>query len=522
MSANGEPPLRPLLVPAGIALMLVSISLARPVSESPGLVSSLQIAAGLLLAATLGIAALAHRSGRVLRIRFVPVRAHWVQILMHASLYAGWAPFFPAVVEHVPHIATQILFYYAFDLLLSWSRRDEARTGFGPIPIVGSVNLFLWFRDDWFLLQFAMLAAGVVAKEFLVWEREGRRSHVFNPSSFPLFLVCTALWIGGGDGLTFAGEIAGTQGEVPYGWLGIFLLALVVQSLFAVTLVTLGALVSLYLANAVFTAWTGVYAWVDVGIPVAVYLGCHFLITDPATSPRTERGRAVFGALYGLAVFVLYVWLREVGGPAYYDKLLCVPFLNLLVRRLDRLGGALAGGSKNLAHVGGAVLLYLFFIRTGFLGESHPGQRIAFWEQACSESRWHGCEAQASLLEQACHAGEWPRCGQYARLQEAGTGVPRDRADAGYHYTLACQRGVDSACAAIPRFRVEGGDDALREACNAGRGLSCLVLGTLETGTLGGPVDAAGAEARFHRACELDVPEACEFLDARAVAEPGR
>jgi len=47
-------------------------------------------------------------------------------------------------------LAAQLAFAYAFDMLLSWSRRDSYGLGFGPFPIIFSTNLFLWFRDDWF------------------------------------------------------------------------------------------------------------------------------------------------------------------------------------------------------------------------------------------------------------------------------------------------------------------------------------------------------------------------------------
>ena len=71
--------------------------------------------------------------------------------------------------------------------------------------------------------------------------------------------------------------------------------------------------------------------FVDSEIPSAVFLGLHLLVTDPSTSPRTPLGRAIFGVLYGLGVFALYALLGALGLPTFYDKLLCVPLLNLAV-----------------------------------------------------------------------------------------------------------------------------------------------------------------------------------------------
>ena len=62
----------------------------------------------------------------------------------------------------------------------------------------------------------------------------------------------------------------------------------------------------------------------------------HLLVTDPSTSPRTPLGRVIFGVSYGLGVFGLYSLLGSMGMPTFYDKLLCVPILNLLVPAIDR------------------------------------------------------------------------------------------------------------------------------------------------------------------------------------------
>jgi len=443
------------------------------------------------------------------------VTAHWVQTGVHLAIYTAWAREWNEVLRHAPHMAAQIVFYYAFDLLLTWWRRDPARTGFGPIPIVGSVNLFLWFRDESFWLQFGLLAVGALAKELVHWEREGRRTHIFNPSSFPLFFVCAVLWATNGDHLTWAREIAVTQGLVPHVWLILFALGLVVQSLFATTLVTLASVVTLYVLNLAYTQATGVFCWVDVGIPAAIFLGCNFLVTDPATSPRTARGRAAFGALYGISIFGLYLWLRGVDGPGYYDKLLCVPVLNLMVRRLDRLGGPAPRGGTNLGWLAVACGVFGVLYGTHFLGPGHPGKDLAFWETACEQGRWHACNSYGELLDSACQEGDWERCEAYAKVLDAGVRVERNRPAAGYHLALACQEGVESACARIPEFLATGGADALADACDAGDGLSCLVLGTLWSGDEAGPPDAGRdrrARQRITRACELGVREACEFL----------
>ena len=65
------------------------------------------------------------------------------------------------------------------------------------VPVVFSTNLFLWFRDDWFYLQFVMIAVGFAAKELIRWNKDGRRTHIFNPSSFALTIFSVSLLASG-------------------------------------------------------------------------------------------------------------------------------------------------------------------------------------------------------------------------------------------------------------------------------------------------------------------------------------
>ena len=102
------------------------------------------------------------RSGRTLTYEFVPRRVHWVQMIMHSSVYAYWGWYWREVYHEIPLILSQVAFLYVLDMLVCWSRRDKWILGFGPFPIIFSTNLFLWFRDDWFYLQFVMVALIVV------------------------------------------------------------------------------------------------------------------------------------------------------------------------------------------------------------------------------------------------------------------------------------------------------------------------------------------------------------------------
>ena len=313
------------------------------VNANPPLNGSFLSAAGLLLAGLCTLWWNVIRTGRTLTFEFVPRPVHWVQMIMHSSVYAYWGWYWREVYHEIPLIAAQIVFLYVLDMLVCWFRREKWILGFGPIPIILSMNLFLWFRDDWFYLQFVMIAIIVFGKEFVKWKRDGHLTHVFNPSAFALFLTSIVLLATRSTPITWGAEISTTFNNPPNIYLEIFLLGLVVQGLFSVTLVTLSSAAMLFVLNVVYLGSTGMYRFIDFNIHPAVFLGLHLLVTDPATSPRKNFGKPIFGAAYGAGVFAVFSLLDSLGQPTFYDKLLCVPVLNLTVRALDRASIAVSG-----------------------------------------------------------------------------------------------------------------------------------------------------------------------------------
>ena len=317
------------------------MSLAPRVQSNAVLAGSFQAAAAALAIwqAVLWLRLRAEPAGRSFQVVLRP--QHYLQAAVQLSVFLYWGYFWRPVYDHAWLLVAQLLFAYAFDLLLAWSRRERYVLGFGPFPIIFSTNLFLWFRDDWFYLQFVMLAAGFMGKEFVRWRRDGRSTHIFNPSAFSLGLFSLILLATGTTDLTWGQDIASTLTLAPRIYLFLFLIGLVVMYAFSITLVAGSAAIVLFGSSALYSAVTGVPYFIDSEIPSAVFLGLHLLVTDPSTSPRTPLGKTIFGALYGAGVFALYALLGVMGLPTFYDKLLCVPLLNLSVQQIDRLAAAL-------------------------------------------------------------------------------------------------------------------------------------------------------------------------------------
>ena len=334
------PPARALALPFAFTLVLAAFATAGSVQQQPRLLWAIWGAAGALLVWTALLHAGARRSRRTFALDVVLRKQHYVQACAQLSVYLYWGWYWREVYDSAHLIAAQLAFAYAFDMLLTWSRRERYTLGFGPFPIIFSINLFMWFKPDWFALQFLMVAVGFAVKDLVRWNKEGRRTHIFNPSSFPLGLFALGLIVTGTTGITWGPEIAVTQIFPPHIYLLIFLASLPAQLLFGVAAMTMSAVATTWLFILGYYALTGSHFFSPAAlgggaVPIAAFLGMHLLFNDPSTSPRTELGRVIFGVLYGLSVIALFGLLESAGIPTHYDKLLAVPVLNLLIKAID-------------------------------------------------------------------------------------------------------------------------------------------------------------------------------------------
>jgi hypothetical protein len=389
-----------------------------------------------------------------------PPRAqHYVQSMCQLSVYAYWGWYWAPVYDFAWLLVAQLAFAYTFDMLLSWSRRGSFLLGFGPFPIIFSTNLFLWFKDDWFYLQFLLIAVGFLGKEFVKWEREGRRVHIFNPSAFCLGLFSFVLIATDTTHLTWGQEIATTLSLAPYIYVFLFAVGLVVMYFFSITPVAASAAATLFGCSALYWAATGTPYFLDSEIPSAVFLGLHLLVTDPSTSPRTPFGRVIFGVLYGLGVFGLYSALWAAGAPTFYDKLLCVPLLNLSVPLIDRGVRAMGSnavvrmlglegplGRHNLAHMGTWILFFTAMAAIGSTDGMHRGDSVPFWQQACAEGRRNACARLLQVETTYCTDNAGWACNELGRHYIEGSIVAPDRERALGYFSRACEARFQAGC----------------------------------------------------------------------------
>ena len=450
---------------AAVAGALAGFGFLDVVSYDPAFQWSFFAPGAALLAWSALLFGTAQRRGRSLILQVSLRKQHYVQACAQLAVFAYWGWHWRTVYDLAFLIAAQIVFAYAFTMLLSWSRGNSHTLGFGPFPVILSINLFLWFRDEWFYLQFLLVALGFLAKEFIRWDKDGRRVHVFNPSSFPLAVFSLGLILTGTSDLTWGQDIAISQFYPPQIYLVLFLVSLPGQYHFGVASMTMSAVAASYLFGLLYFASTGVYFFYDSYIPIAVFLGMHLLFTDPSTAPRTELGRICFGVLYGLGTAALYVVLGRAGVPTFYDKLLLVPVLNLSIQLLDRVARSRwAGGfdravlgrwreprQRNLAWMAVWAGLFLVMSAAQGVGDRHPGQWVPFWQQACTEGRPYACPYLADMQLRFCRSGSAWACNEagvlHVALARSGEDARRlDPLDAAGALQQGCDSGFELAC----------------------------------------------------------------------------
>jgi TPR repeat protein len=477
-------------------------------------------------------------------------RPHWVQVLMHSTIFVYWGMHVELVRDMAPLILAQIPLAYSLDLLISWTRGRPWLVGVGPIPIIGSINLFLWFKDEGYAWQLVMVALAFVGKELLQWGRGEERRHIFNPSALALSLVSLVLLFTHSSSVTWGQEISTRLLVAPHMFEVIFGVGLVVQLLFGVGFTTAAAALTAWGLGALWYRMSGEWAFVDTAIPISVFLGMNLLITDPATSPRNAVGKALFGALYGALTLPLVVLLPLWGQPSFYDKLLQVPLCNLLAPPLERFGakietwwGAtpfrwLTMNNMGLAVMWGGAFLVM---RPELL--NHPGSRPETWKARCAKGEGRACVYLRHTLEKGCGLNKPERCAQLAESLSDPEALDRNEPRATLLFQKACQLGQQSSCLRhrmsmiktfsqldpqsqgaqgakkpqvdesmnAPMIGQVSEDEAIGLACEGGQPLACLALARQLTQGQVAPNPTRLAWA-FERACELSDPRGCVNL----------
>lgn len=502
---------------------LASVLLLPRVHTTPGLLWAFVGAIALLG----GWALTLKLSGRALAVEPWLRKPHYIQAGVQGGVYLYWALYWPQVQAQIPLILAQIPFLMLLEACVSWTKGRRYRLGFSAVPIVGSTNLFLWFRDPVFVWQLVIIAGAWASKEFINWRRAGfdgqiRETHIFNPSAIVLALAGLTMILTQTAHHSWAAEISVTLGNPPLAYENIFLMGLIVLSVVPSVLITLSATLTLLGLGWIFFQVNGVWRFIDTGIPIAVWLGMTLLATDPASTPRRGLGKLIFGVLYAASVFVLYGILRGLERPpgpgdpglhvSYFDKLLFLPVLNLSVRWIDALAGWLQPRLSALwprmlrdpkLHL--AVWIGVFLLVRPRLVD-HPGRAIEFWEDACTTPGSLACTHLHTRYRSDCTRLKIGQACVNAGAMETDLAVAKSL------YLRGCEYKSGLACLQVARLSTDVAEQrrVARLGCGLGEAEACTGLAQLAMGQLkaGDP----SAIADLTQVCDAGVGQACAQL----------
>jgi hypothetical protein len=215
-----------------------------------------------------------------------------------------------------------------------------------------------------------------------------------------------------------------------------------------------------------------------------------------------------------LSTVALYQLLGSFGMPTFYDKLLQVPILNLLIKAIDRLGAwspdvRVLDRRRHLAFM--SVWAVVFVVMSAFqgVGDAHPGQYIPFWRQACDEARPYACPYLADLELDYCADGSGWACNEAGLLHidiaRSGEDLRRrTEAGAATPFRYSCDLGFSAGCLNLTAL-TEGGDEFVRAFP------SLQDYAIVLKGSKGRNLDA-NPSLLYSLACDQGWPGACERL----------
>jgi hypothetical protein len=297
----------------------------------------------------------------------------------------------------------------------------------------------------------------------------------------------------------------------------------------------------------------------------------------------------VFGVLYGLGNVVLYEVLGQAGLPSFYDKLLPVPIMNLSVRAIDhlvrsswlkrldpsRLATGLVGRRRNLAYVALWSCVFIAMSAGNAVGDNHPGHRIPFWQQACTQDARNACSTLSVILDSNCSDGSPWACNEVGVLRWHGRGDYVERLESDFKrgcelgspvscqnarvagsrldeprqfrpqladypvilrtgkgrlpdktpeefYSRACDQGFLTGCDDLagillrpdsPSRDPQRAAPVLERACTSGLASACSNLGYLYYSGDGIPADQPKGVSYLKRSCELGFQSGCKWLE---------
>ena len=274
-------------------------------------------------------------------------RTHVLPVALQGVLYVYWMLYSEPARVHASVVLIHICFGVLFETLLGFQRDGAWRISLAAVPAAVSMNLFIWYEAERSWVPFVLLAFGLGAKRFILWQ--GR--HLFNPSALAIALGALAASVA--PSVFRYEDIASAFSFAPNMLELVFLASLVPLALLRTAPVTVGGFLAMYVLHGFhFTPLESPQSFfvptAQGSEPLPFPFWAPWLLTltlfagDPATVPRTAPGRLLNGLIMGTGLVGFSYLLYALGGSDFFAKALAVVTANTLVPLQDRIGRRIA------------------------------------------------------------------------------------------------------------------------------------------------------------------------------------
>lgn len=278
---------------------------------------------------------------------------HWMQLIGQGGFFVVWSLYYDQVYLRLPLYVGQILLATYLQILIDVYLKRDVRLGISAIPVVVSINFFLWFTPMYYWASLLMIVVAVVFKNFIVLKTRFGRQHIFNPSVVPMalatYIILVIHYYKLNGGIYY--DAPARMYPIQYGGLIIAVFSFIPQYFSRTHLITVGALISHLLISGFF----GFSHFIET----STFLALSLLITDPITSPKNYLAQMVYGGLYYFSVRYFENRLMPFGIEPFFAKVIALPFLNIGAVYLNNIYSHNFNFLKNRYYVN--ILIYLVF-----------------------------------------------------------------------------------------------------------------------------------------------------------------
>jgi hypothetical protein len=310
-------------------------------------------------------------------VKFSLHASHLLPTCIQLLIFSYWALYWQAARSHFISIVGMIAFGLALDILISSCRQNCIFISLRALPIVFSINLFIWYSGKNAWISYFLIAIALSSK--LIFQRNGR--HIFNPSAFAIS-IAGILWICFPRTFEYI-DISGPLSFPPNMIELIFLASLYPLSRFGGVIVAIAATLGMFVFHLghfvpVFHPSGGFVSAMGTTpnpAPMAFwapwFLTITLLATDPITIPRTFFGRFFYGIAIGTSMDIFSVGMHHWLSSDYFSKVFPVVLANFLSPRFDHLGARVSKLLRlpEIAHIGKlASIAWVFFFVVVYTG----------------------------------------------------------------------------------------------------------------------------------------------------------